>query len=69
MKFIKKKTKQKKKNSPTATRVRSSISKYGLNGISLHSVDFELFKKVLLVALGIWISICMFTCVDQCTRH
>ena len=28
-----------------------------LNGISLHSVGFELFKKVLLVALGIWISI------------
>ena len=28
-----------------------------LNGISLHSDGFELFKKVLLVALGIWLSI------------
>ena len=29
---------------------------HGLNGISLHSLGFELFKKVLLVALGIWVS-------------
>ena len=32
------------------------LSSHGLNGISLHSVGFELFKKVLLVALGIWLS-------------
>ena len=28
---------------------------HGLNGISLHSVGLELFKKVLLVGLGIWL--------------
>ena len=36
---------------------RTHLSNHGLNGISLHSVGFELFKKVLLVALGIWLSI------------
>ena len=30
---------------------------HGLYGIMLHLFDFELFKKVLLVALGIWLSI------------
>ena len=39
------------------TEWRTHLSKHGLNGISLHSVGFELFKKVLLVALGIWLSI------------
>ena len=33
------------------------LSNHGLNGISLHSVGFEFFKKELLVALGIWLSI------------
>ena len=33
------------------------LSNYGVNGISLHYVGFELIKKVLLVALGIWLSI------------
>ena len=36
---------------------RTHLSNNGLNGISLHSVGFELFKTVLLVALGIWLSI------------
>ena len=30
-------------------------------GISLHTVGFELFKKVLLVALGVWLSILLVT--------
>ena len=34
---------------------RTNTFNYGLNGISLHSVGFELFKKVLPVALGIWL--------------
>ena len=36
---------------------RTHLSNDVLNGISLHSVGFELFKKVLLVALGICLSI------------
>ena len=36
---------------------QTDLANYDLNGISLHSVGFELFKKVLLVALGIWLSI------------
>ena len=31
---------------------RTYLFNHGLNGIGLHSVRFELFKKVLLVALG-----------------
>ena len=38
-------------------RACKTVSNHGLNGISLHSVGFELFKKVLLVALGILLSI------------
>ena len=37
---------------------RAHVSNHGLNGISLYFVGFELFKKVLLVALGICLSIC-----------
>ena len=33
---------------------RTHLSNHSLNGISLHFVGFELFKKALLVALGIW---------------
>ena len=36
---------------------RTHLSNHGLNGISLHFVGLELFKKVLLVALGIWLRI------------
>ena len=36
---------------------RTHLSNHALNGISLHYVGFELFKKVLLVALGIWLRI------------
>ena len=32
---------------------RAHLYNYGLNGISLYSVGFELFKKVLLVEVGI----------------
>ena len=37
-------------------KTRKRLSNHGLNGISLHSVGFESFKKVLLVALGVWLS-------------
>ena len=37
-------------------RMRNTFN-HGLNGISLHHVGFELFKKVLFVTLGIWLSI------------
>ena len=37
--------------------LRTHLSYHSINGISLHSVGFELFKKVLLVPLGIWLSI------------
>ena len=36
---------------------RTHLSNHDLNGVSLHSVGFEIFKKVLLVALGICLSI------------
>ena len=36
---------------------RKLNDKHIYHGISLHSVGFELFKKLLLVALGIWLSI------------
>ena len=37
--------------------LQTHLSNHCSNGISLHFVGFELFKKVLLVALGIWLSI------------
>ena len=36
---------------------RTQVSNHGLNGVSLHYVDFELCNKLLLVALGIWLSL------------
>ena len=36
---------------------RTHLSNHDLNGISLHSIGFELLKKVLLVVLGIWLTI------------
>ena len=41
------------------TEWRTYLANNGLNGISLHLAGFELFKKMLLVALGIWLSICV----------
>ena len=45
--------------SNSKTEWRTRLPNHGLNGISLRTVDFELpvFKKMLLVALGIWLSI------------
>ena len=33
------------------------LSNHDINGIFLHPVAFELFKKMLLVALGFWLSV------------